>query len=109
MSVPPRFSLTNSGKTTGKFIANDNADAPTLRGVTLTVRSGQTLAIVGRGGAGKMTLVNLIPRFYDAVGGQILIDGHDVRDVTLASVRSQIGIVTQETGVFDDTIAANIA
>jgi subfamily B ATP-binding cassette protein MsbA len=85
------------------------ADEPTLRGVTLTVRSGQTLAIVGRSGAGKTTMVNLIPRFYDAVSGQILIDGHDVRDVTLASLRAQIGIVTQETVLFDDTIAANIA
>jgi subfamily B ATP-binding cassette protein MsbA len=85
------------------------ADEPTLRGVTLTVRTGQTLAIVGRSGAGKTTMVNLIPRFYDAVSGQILVDGHDVRDVTLASLRSQIGIVTQETVLFDDTIAANIA
>ena len=67
------------------------------------------LAIVGRSGAGKTTLVNLIPRFYDVTGGAIPIDGRDVRDVTLASLRSQIGIVTQETVLFDDTIAANIA
>jgi subfamily B ATP-binding cassette protein MsbA len=81
----------------------------TLRGVTFTVRAGQTLAIVGRSGAGKTTLVNLIPRFYDVTGGTIAIDGRDVRDVTLASLRSQIGMVTQETVLFDDTIAANIA
>jgi subfamily B ATP-binding cassette protein MsbA len=73
------------------------------------VCAGQTLAIVGRSGAGKTTLVNLIPRFYDVTGGAITIDGHDVRNVTLASLRSQIGIVTQETVLFDDTVAANIA
>ena len=67
------------------------------------------LAIVGRSGAGKTTLVNLIPRFYDVTGGAIRIDGHDIRDVTLASLRRQIAIVTQETVLFDDTIAANIA
>ena len=85
------------------------ADGATLRGVTCTVCAGQTLAIVGRSGAGKTTLVNLIPRFYDVTGGAITIDGHDLRDVTLASLRSQIGIVTQETVLFDDTVAANIA
>jgi subfamily B ATP-binding cassette protein MsbA len=82
---------------------------PILDGVSLTVPAGQMLAIVGRSGAGKTTLVNLVPRFYDVTGGAILIDGHDVRDVTLASLRAQIGIVTQETILFDDTIAANIA
>ena len=77
--------------------------------VTCTVCAGQMLAIVGRSGAGKTTLVNLIPRFYDVTGGEICIDGRDIRDVTLASLRSQIGMVTQETVLFDDTIAANIA
>ncbi|MGC4085392.1 MAG: ATP-binding cassette domain-containing protein [Vicinamibacterales bacterium] len=67
------------------------------------------IAVVGRSGAGKTTLVNLLPRFYDVTGGAILVDGHDMRDVSLASLRSQIGIVTQETVLFDDTIAANIA
>jgi ATP-binding cassette, subfamily B, bacterial MsbA len=81
----------------------------TLDGVNLTVGAGHMLAIVGRSGAGKTTLVNLIPRFYDVTGGAILLDGYDVRDVTLASLRSQIGMVTQETVLFDDTIAANIA
>ena len=81
----------------------------TLRGVELHVRAGQMLAIVGRSGAGKTTLVNLIPRFYEVTGGAILVDGRDIRDVTLTSLRSQIGIVTQETVLFDDTIAANIA
>jgi subfamily B ATP-binding cassette protein MsbA len=81
----------------------------TLSGVSLTVRAGQMVAIVGPSGAGKTTLVNLLPRFYDVTGGSITIDGQDLRSVTLASLRSQIGIVTQETVLFDDTIAANIA
>jgi subfamily B ATP-binding cassette protein MsbA len=85
------------------------ADDVTLRGVTFSVRAGQVVAIVGRSGAGKTTLVNLIPRFYDVTAGRITIDGCDVRDLTLASLRSQIGMVTQETVLFDDTIAANIA
>jgi subfamily B ATP-binding cassette protein MsbA len=67
------------------------------------------VAIVGRSGAGKTTLVNLLPRFYDVTSGEVTIDGQDVRDVTLRSLRAQIGIVTQETVLFDDTIAANIA
>jgi subfamily B ATP-binding cassette protein MsbA len=82
---------------------------PTLQGVTLTVSAGQMLAIVGRSGAGKTTLVNLLPRFYDVTTGAIVIDGRDVRDLTLGSLRSQIGLVTQETVLFDDTVAANIA
>jgi subfamily B ATP-binding cassette protein MsbA len=82
---------------------------PTLNGVTLSVAAGQVLAIVGRSGAGKTTLVNLLPRFYDVTAGAILMDGRDVRDVTLASLRGQIGLVTQETVLFDDTVAANIA
>jgi subfamily B ATP-binding cassette protein MsbA len=81
----------------------------TLDGVSFSVAAGQMLAIVGRSGAGKTTLVNLIPRFYDVTGGTITVDGHDIRDVTLASLRSQVGIVTQETVLFDDSIAANIA
>jgi subfamily B ATP-binding cassette protein MsbA len=85
------------------------AEGLTLRGVTLTVRAGQTLAIVGRSGAGKTTLVNLIPRFYDVTGGDIVIDGHNINDVTLQSLRGQIGIVTQDTVLFDDTVANNIA
>jgi subfamily B ATP-binding cassette protein MsbA len=87
----------------------EGADVATLNGVSFTVRAGQTLAIVGRSGAGKTTLVNLLPRFYDPTGGALLVDGIDTRQVTLSSLRSQIGIVTQETVLFDDTIAANIA
>lgn len=80
-----------------------------LRGVSFTVEAGQSVAIVGRSGAGKTSLVNLIPRFYDVKSGAILIDGTDVRTVTLASLRGQISMVTQETVLFDDTVANNIA
>ena len=80
-----------------------------LRDVSFSVLAGQMVAIVGLSGAGKTTLVNLIPRFYDVSSGSVLIDGVDVRDVTLRSLREQVGIVTQETVLFDDTIAVNIA
>ena len=82
---------------------------PVLRGVSFEVAAGQVAALVGLSGAGKTTLVNLVPRFYDVTGGAILIDGVDVRDVTLGSLRENIGIVTQDTVLFDDTIAHNIA
>jgi subfamily B ATP-binding cassette protein MsbA len=91
------------------FHYDDGDRRPILNGVSFTVQAGQMVAIVGLSGAGKTTLVNLIPRFYDVTGGAILIDGVDIRDVTLASLRAQIGMVTQETVLFDDTIAANIA
>ena len=84
----------------GKFI---------VRRVSFSVAKGQVVALVGLSGAGKTTLVNLIPRFYDATEGAVLIDGADTRDVTLHSLREQIALVTQETVLFDDTIAANIA
>ena len=87
----------------------DDGAAKILSNVSLSVSAGQMIAIVGRSGAGKTTLVNLLPRFYDVTSGAILIDGVDVRDVTLASLRAQVGIVTQETVLFDDTIATNIA
>jgi subfamily B ATP-binding cassette protein MsbA len=80
-----------------------------LRDVSFDVPVGRMVAIVGLSGAGKTTLVNLIPRFYDVTGGAILVDGVDVREVTLASLRAQIGMVTQDTVLFDDTVAANIA
>ena len=80
-----------------------------IRNVSLTVPVGQMVAIVGRSGAGKTTLVNLIPRFYDVSSGAITIDGRDIREVTLKSLRAQVGIVTQETVLFDDSIANNIA
>lgn len=81
----------------------------TLTGVNLEVRRGETVALVGPSGGGKTTLLNLIPRFYDATEGRILYDGTDIRSVTLASLRDQIALVTQEPFLFDDTIRANIA
>jgi subfamily B ATP-binding cassette protein MsbA len=87
----------------------DDAAGRILRNVSFSVRAGQMIAIVGRSGAGKTTLVNLLPRFYDVSSGQILIDGVDIRQVTVASLRRQIGIVTQDTVLFDDSIASNIA
>ena len=68
--------------------------------MNLETRAGEVVAIVGSSGAGKTTLVNLIPRFFDVTSGAIKIDGHDIRDVTLASLRAQIGVVTQETILF---------
>src|SRR5690606_14875150 len=91
------------------FQYDDNDGRHTLRDVSFQVEAGQVAAIVGLSGAGKTTLVNLIPRFYDVSEGAILVDGVDVRDVTLRSLRDQIALVTQETVLFDDTIAANIA
>jgi subfamily B ATP-binding cassette protein MsbA len=82
---------------------------PALNGVSLAVRRGETVALVGPSGGGKTTLLNLIPRFYDATEGRVLIDGHDVRELTLESLRRQIALVTQEPFLFDDTIRANIA
>jgi len=86
----------------------DGVSKTILKDVSFTVRAGQAVAIVGLSGAGKTTLVNLLPRFYDVSGGAILIDGIDIRDVTLTSLRSQIAIVTQDTVLFDDTITNNI-
>src|SRR5690606_369630 len=73
------------------------------------VPAGRTTALVGPSGAGKSTVLNLVPRFHDVDAGRIAIDGQDLRDVTLASLRGAIGIVTQEPALFDDTVRANIA
>lgn len=91
------------------FGYEDGKGRHALRGVSFEVRAGQMVAIVGPSGAGKSTLANLLPRFYDVTGGAIRIDGLDIRDVTLASLRAQIGMVTQDTVLFDETIAVNIA
>ena len=91
------------------FAYEDRPDHFILRRVSFSVRAGQIVAIVGLSGAGKTTLVNQIPRFYDVTEGAILMDGVDVRDVTLKSLRDQIALVTQDTVLFDDTIGANIA
>ena len=82
---------------------------PALNGVSLEVAAGQSVALVGASGAGKSTMINLVLRFFDVTKGRILIDGQDIRDVSLASLRLATGLVTQDPFLFDDTIAANIA
>ncbi len=84
-------------------------DEPVLRDIDLTVKAGERIALVGGSGAGKTTLVNLLPRFFDVTHGQILLNGVDIRDYTLRSLRLKMGVVTQDTFLFNDTIAANIA
>jgi ATP-binding cassette, subfamily B, bacterial MsbA len=88
---------------------SDGETKQVLNGINLTVQPGEVIAFVGPSGAGKSSLVNLIPRFFDVNEGRILIDGHDLRDVTIASLREQIGKVTQETVLFNDTVRNNIA
>jgi subfamily B ATP-binding cassette protein MsbA len=83
--------------------------ATALNGIDLEIPAGKTVALVGPSGAGKSTILNLIPRFYDPQGGTVTIDGQDLRDVTLESLRNAIALVSQEISLFDDTIRANIA
>ncbi|WP_419951966.1 ABC transporter ATP-binding protein [Methylobacterium sp.] len=83
-------------------------DAPALEGIDLTVPAGATVALVGRSGSGKSSLLNLVPRLYDVTGGRVLIDGADLRDVTIPSLRAAVAVVSQDVVLFDDTIAANI-
>jgi ATP-binding cassette, subfamily B, bacterial MsbA len=106
----PRFAQTVKLDNVSFCYQSDGNDArEILRCIDLEVKRGEVLAVVGSSGAGKSTLVHLIPRFFDVTGGRILIDEHDVRDVTLASLRAQVGIVTQETVLFNDTVRNNIA
>ncbi len=84
-------------------------DALVLKNINLSIKAGEAVAFVGMSGGGKTTLVNLIPRFYDVTDGAILIDGQDIRTVTVESLRAQIGIVTQQTILFNDTVRNNIA
>jgi ATP-binding cassette, subfamily B, bacterial MsbA len=86
-----------------------NGREQVIHGLSLEVRHGETIALVGPNGCGKSTLMNLLPRFWDVKTGSIRIDGHDIRDVKLRSLRSQIGMVIQETTLFNDTVANNIA
>jgi subfamily B ATP-binding cassette protein MsbA len=91
------------------YTGANGSEPEILRHVNLETRAGEIVAIVGSSGAGKSTLVHLIPRFFDVTSGAIKLDGYDIRDVTLASLRAQIGIVTQETILFNDTVRNNIA
>jgi len=91
------------------FAYDGNSSARAVRDFSLTVPGGKTVALVGRSGSGKSTVMNLVPRLFDVTAGAIRIDGHDVRDVTLASLRDQIAMVSQDVTLFDDTIRANIA
>ncbi|MET0345911.1 MAG: lipid A export permease/ATP-binding protein MsbA [Casimicrobiaceae bacterium] len=84
-------------------------DREALADVSMTIRPGETVALVGSSGSGKTSLVNLIPRFYEPTAGRLFIDGHDITTLTLASLRAQIALVSQDVMLFDDTIAANIA
>ena len=86
-----------------------SAEREALTDVSMTVRPGETVALVGSSGSGKSSLVNLIPRFYEPTAGRLFIDGHDVTTLTLKSLRAQIALVSQDVMLFDDTVAANIA
>ncbi len=86
-----------------------NADQPALDAITLTINPGETVALVGASGGGKSTLANLLPRFYRPTSGRILLDGYDVETLTLASLRANIALVSQDVVLFNDSVAANIA
>jgi len=106
----PKFSASVRFEQVSFAYFNDGEEShDVLHNIDLEVRRGEVLAIVGSSGAGKSTLVHLIPRFFDVTAGRLLIDGLDVRDVTLSSLRAQVGIVTQETVLFNDTVRNNIA
>jgi subfamily B ATP-binding cassette protein MsbA len=93
----------------GFSYSTEEGESQILHNVDLELRAGEVLALVGPSGAGKSTLVNLIPRFFDVTSGRILMDGHDVRELTLGSLRRQVAQVTQETILFNDTVRHNIA
>jgi len=114
-STPPPGRPVDAGRLRGRIELRDmdfsygGSEANALSGINLTVEPGETVALVGQTGAGKSTLVKLIARFYDATGGQVLVDGTDVRDYDLASYRHQLGIVPQESYLFAGTVRDSIA
>lgn len=105
VTLPPISGRVTFDDVRFKYVGQDEE---VLKGVSFTAEPGQTVAVLGATGAGKSTIINLLPRFYDVTGGSVLVDDHDVRDVTLDSLRSQIGIVLQETTLFSGTIRDNI-
>ncbi len=108
--VLPPFSRAIQFENVGfSYGPGDDGNREVLQNINLQVRAGEVLAVVGSSGAGKSTLVHLIPRFFDVTSGKLSIDGLDVRDITLASLRSQIGVVAQDTILFNDTAGNNIA
>jgi subfamily B ATP-binding cassette protein MsbA len=107
--VLPRFGKSVEFQDVGFSYSTEEGEHQILHNVDLDVNAGEVLAVVGPSGAGKSTLVNLIPRFFDVTSGRILIDGHDLRDLTLASLRKQVAQVTQENILFNDTVHNNIA
>ena len=104
-----RFGKSVKFEDVGFFYSTEKGENQILHNVDLDIKSGEVMALVGPSGAGKSTLVNLIPRFFDVTSGRILIDGHDIREVSLSSLRRQISQVTQETILFNDTVRNNIA
>lgn len=107
--VLPPFSKSIAFENVNFCYESEDAQREVLHDINLEVRAGEILALVGSSGAGKSTLVSLLPRFFDVSAGAISVDGHDIRDVTLQSLRSQIGVVTQETVLFNDSLRNNIA
>ena len=107
--LPPFSKSIVFERATFSYEGNGDGAREILHEIDLDVKAGEVLAIVGSSGAGKSTLVHLIPRFFDLTSGRLLLDGRDIRDVTLSSLRAQIGIVTQDTVLFNDTVRNNIA
>jgi len=105
-TLPPLLGRASFEAVSFRYIGGDQ---DVISEVSFKAEPGETIAILGQTGAGKSSIINLIPRFYDVTGGQVLIDGNDVRDITLDSLRSQIGIVLQETTLFSGSIRDNIA
>jgi subfamily B ATP-binding cassette protein MsbA len=108
-ALPPFSKRVRFEKVSFSYGENNGNSAAILRDIDLEIGAGEIVALVGSSGAGKSTLVQLIPRFFDVVSGAVTIDDHDIRNVTLDSLRAQIGIVTQETILFNDTVRNNIA
>ena len=106
LPLPPMIGKVEFRNVTFRYLGGNE---PVLREVSFTIEPGQTVALLGATGSGKTSIINLLPRFYDPVEGAVLIDGYDLRSVTIDSLRSQIGIVLQETNLFSGTIHDNIA